>query len=105
MRCLRYCGHLFILFVALVKVIDAQDHEFNIQCKNRLNCFSGCNRAFFPYLACQDINGEVIELNGNVFDKFYKYPDPTYVKQNFRAANGDLKQAEPIVLIDDQRST
>ena len=62
MRLLRYCGHLFILFLVLVKVIGAQDHDFNYQCKQRLHCFSSCNRAFFPMLACQDIKGEVIEL-------------------------------------------
>lgn len=33
MRCLRYSGHLFILFVVLVKVISAEDHTFHFQCR------------------------------------------------------------------------
>ena len=84
MRCLKYFGHLFIFFTILVSVIGAQDQEFVGYCNRRLSCFSQCNRAFFPSLACQDVADEIIELNGNTFNKFYKYPKPSYVKQNFQ---------------------
>jgi hypothetical protein len=48
----------------------------------RLNCYDSCNKAYFPSLFCSQIDDIKIELNGNVFDKFYKYPNPEYVMAN-----------------------
>lgn len=83
MRCLKYVAHLFILFIIMVTVIDAEDATFHDNCQERLNCFSNCNRAYFPSLACKDVENEVVEVYGNKFDRFYKYPKPDYVKLNF----------------------
>lgn len=84
MRCLRYSGHLFILFCVMIIMINSQDAENQNFCDRRLHCYSSCNRAFFPSLSCQIVENEVIELHGNRFDKFYKYPKPNYVKKNFQ---------------------
>jgi hypothetical protein len=45
----------------------------------RLNCQDSCNKAYFPSLFCEKIEDVKIELNGNIFENFYKYPDPDYV--------------------------
>jgi hypothetical protein len=52
---------------------------FRLSLSFRLNCYDSCNKAFFPSLFCQKVDHIRIELNGNVFDSFYKYPNPTYV--------------------------
>jgi len=51
-----------------------------------MECYNSCNSAYFPSLFCQNLNQQnlnyKITLHGNTFTKFYKYPDPTYVKKN-----------------------
>lgn len=60
-------------------------------CNKRLDCYNGCNKAYFPSLFCQKTNSftydnvEIdyqIKMNLNLFDSFYKYPDPNYVIKN-----------------------
>lgn len=91
MRCLKYIAHLCIQLAILVAMIDAQDKFFSSLCNKRLDCYNGCNKAYFPSLFCQNTTHftydekEIkykITMNGNDFTTFYKYPDPNYVIEN-----------------------
>lgn len=83
-RSLKYIGHLCILFIILMALINAQDDVYNNICNNRLNCYNDCSESFFPSLLCGQYNQSVyITLNGNNFTNFYKYPDPNYVLTHF----------------------
>lgn len=42
-------------------------------------CQDSCNKAYFPSLFCEKIDSHEIVLQGNTFNNFFKYPDPTYV--------------------------
>lgn len=56
---------------------------------SRLNCQDSCNKAYFPSLFCGKIEDVEIHLNGNVFNNFYKYPDPEYVMDHESAEESD----------------
>ena len=56
----------------------------------RLNCQDSCNKAYFPSLFCEKIEDVEIQLNGNVFNNFYKYPDPEYVINHESAVESQI---------------
>lgn len=67
----------------------------------RLNCYDSCNKAYFPSLFCNQIDDIKIELNGNVFDRFYKYPNPEYVMNNENdGSNFDPKLQKQMQVVD-----
>ena len=82
MRSLKYSAHLCILFVILIALVDSKDQEYDEICQRRLHCQNNCNKAYFPSQFCQEINDIEIHLKGNVFNRFFKYPDPEYVIAN-----------------------
>ena len=92
MRTLKYVAHLCIQLVILYAFTEAEDKYFLDTCARRLECFNSCNKAYFPSLACKDLSDLTpplsyeIELNGNTFDSFYKYPNPAWVKTHMKAS-------------------
>ena len=86
MRFLKYSVELFMQLVILFVLLNSKDEEFQKVCSKRLGCYNNCNNAYFPSLVCRDIkNFELdykIDIHGNTFDTFYKYPDPEFVKAN-----------------------
>ena len=59
----------------------SEDSEYQTVCDQRLTCYGYCNNAFFPSLFCQETSDYEIAIQGNIYYKFYKYPNPEYVKK------------------------
>lgn len=82
MRVMKYVASLCILFSVLVMLMFSEDSEYQKVCDQRLTCYGYCNNAFFPSLFCQETSDYEIAIQGNIYYKFYKYPDPEYVKKH-----------------------
>ena len=80
MRVMKYMASLCILFSVLVMLMFSSDSEYQTVCDQRMTCYGFCNNAFFPSLFCQETTDYEIAIQGNIYYKFYKYPDPKYVK-------------------------
>ena len=107
MRVMKYMASLCILFSVLVLLMFSEDSEYQTVCDQRLTCYGYCNNAFFPSLFCQETSDYEIAIQGNIYYKFYKYPNPEYVKKhevdqaiNIEKANAErgdkLKKVGPI---------
>lgn len=105
MRCLKYLTQLSFLLVSVILLVDAKDMGYSQNCEKRLECFNNCNNMYFPSLFCDGITTTVagtpikIELNGNVFDTFYKFPEPNYVSSH-NAAVTSAKTLQPTYALD-----
>ena len=53
MRALKFFAHLCIQLVILYSFCEAEDKYFQDTCSRRLECYNGCNKAYFPSLACK----------------------------------------------------
>ena len=104
---MKYMASLCILFSVLVLLMFSEDSEYQTVCDQRLTCYGYCNNAFFPSLFCQETSDYEIAIQGNIYYKFYKYPNPEYVKKhevdqaiNIEKANAErgdkLKKVGPI---------
>ena len=82
MRVMKYMASLCILFSVLVMLMFSSDSEYQTVCDQRMTCYGFCNNAFFPSLFCQETTDYEIAIQGNIYYKFYKYPDPEYVKKH-----------------------
>ena len=107
MRVMKYVASLCILFSVLVMLMFSEDSEYQKVCDQRLTCYGYCNNAFFPSLFCQETSDYEIAIQGNIYYKFYKYPDPEYVLKhevdlaidNTAAAEARDKKLDKIVPI------
>jgi hypothetical protein len=81
MRVMKYMASLCILFSVLVMLMFSSDSEYQTTCDRRLTCYGYCNNAFFPSLFCQETTDYEIAIQGNIYYKFYKYPNPEHVKE------------------------
>ena len=76
---MKYIANCCILFSILVALLFSKDSEYKEKCNNRLDCYNSCNKAFFPSLFCQETDDFEIHIQGNIYHKFFKYPDPNFV--------------------------
>ena len=82
MRVMKYIASLCILFSVLVMLMFSEDSEYQKVCDQRLSCYGYCNNAYFPSLFCQETSDYEIAIQGNIYYKFFKYPNPDFVKKN-----------------------
>jgi len=82
MRVMKYIASLCILFSVLVMLMFSEDSQYQKVCDQRLSCYGYCNNAYFPSLFCQETSDYEIAIQGNIYYKFFKYPNPEYVKKN-----------------------
>jgi len=93
MRLMKYMASLCILFSVLVMLMFSEDSEFKTVCDQRLTCYGYCNNAFFPSLFCQETSDYEIAIQGNIYYKFYKYPNPQYVKKTEKDLAINIEEA------------
>jgi len=82
MRVMKYIASLCILFSVLVMLMFSSDSDYQQVCDQRMSCYGYCNNAFFPSLFCQETSDYEIAIQGNIYYKFFKYPNPEYVKKH-----------------------
>jgi len=58
---------------------EVSDEDLTNLFGRRQECYNQCNKAYFPSLVCEYIQDVRIDLYGNAFTEFFKYPDPAFV--------------------------
>ena len=60
----------------------------------RLNCMTSCNKAYFPSMLCEEVTDVKIVMHGNTYDRFYRFPNPEFVRENELSKEHYIKSHE-----------
>ena len=86
-----------MLLVTVILLIDAKDETYNDICNRRLHCHNECSKMYFPSTFCDVIDDPdlKIDLMGNEFRNFWKFPDPSYVKTHLKSNSNPGTSTKP----------
>ncbi len=70
LRILRFTCYIFLLFLLVVGLIHPRDKYYKEECTKRTECYTDCNKAFFPEIDCVQSNVQ-FKYNGIRYNRFY----------------------------------
>lgn len=75
LRILRFTTYFFMLFLIVCGLVGPQDRFYSQECNKRMECYTDCNKAFFPEMKCSR-SAIQFRYAGNRYNKFYEFKRP-----------------------------